>query len=863
MAKEKGVFTHFFEKIGLAKQHTLSFPELFSHFKQVIAENNQALEIMADMGEKLSGEYIFDHNYIQSTTTAIADSVFRMIYHLDCMAPKNFKGLFPVISRIRAELESELQGVLVIPEGDYVIGYEAIDDTLETLVGGKNAHLGIIANVLGLKIPPGFAISSRCFDVLIRQGVIAEQVASLLSDWENERIETLDASRQITDLIHGLSLPKEIRRSIEQGVAQITAKSSAGSGEVVNFAVRSSGIGEDSEHSFAGQYTSLLNINSRAVPEAYKRVLASLYSPRAMEYRRTKMIKESEAVMAVGCQQMIPAKISGVVYTIDIFDLEKSQLLITALPGLGANLVGGRQPADRFMVARTPPYAITGMEIVHKKEILGIGPTGKGIATQPLAPELRDRPSLKLEQVRQVAETALAMEQYSKHPQDIEFAIDKNDELVILQARPLNIHNSGPKMVCDLSSMELDYPVIMENKGDIVQEGVAMGIVSIVKKDSDLENIPKGAILVAHFSSPNLARVIKKINGIITDVGSPIGHLSTISREFRIPMLINCGDATKILEEGREITLDCLDNRIFAGFNTELCHYEFGEETFEETYEFRLLRRLFKKISPLKLVDPEDKNFTPESCTTLHDLVRYVHEQSVQVLINKNYINDSHFKNYSRKLKLDIPLDLTVIDFAVKHQVKRKEISLDEIECPPLKIFIQGMCSPGLWANNPVNIDLRSFMSSMTRTFASDVADPRFVGQNLAVASGSYANISLRLGYHFSMIDTIASEKIDENYVYFRFFGGVTDKTRRSRRAQFIQAILSFNDFMTNSKGDLIVGRIKGADQDHILNKVFILGALVSYTRQLDVKMVSDGAMMQFTEEFQRILVDIGHNNYT
>jgi pyruvate,water dikinase len=154
-------------------------------------------------------------------------------------------------------------------------------------------------------------------------------------------------------------------------------------------------------------------------------------------------------------------------------------------------------------------------------------------------------------------------------------------------------------------------------------------------------------------------------------------------------------------------------------------------------------------------------------------------------------------------------------------------------------------------------------MSSMTRTFSSDVADPRFVGQNLAVASGNYANISLRLGYHFSMIDTIASPKNDENYVYFRFFGGVTDKTRRSRRAQFIQAILSTNDFMTKTKGDLIVGRIKGAGKNDILKKIFILGGLVSYTRQLDVKMRNDNSVIEFTKDFQRILADIGHTGST
>ena len=131
---------------------------------------------------------------------------------------------------------------------------------------------------------------------------------------------------------------------------------------------------------------------------------------------------------------------------------------------------------------------------------------------------------------------------------------------------------------------------------------------------------------------------------------------------------------------------------------------------------------------------------------------------------------------------------------------------------------------------------------------------PQSIGQNLAVTSGDYLNVSLHLGYHFSMIDTMCSDKDNDNYIYFRFFGGVTDQTRRSRRAQLIQQILSQNDFMTSTKGDLVVGRIKGAGRKNILDKIFILGALVSFTRQLDVKMINDTSIAHFVSTFQDVL---------
>jgi pyruvate,water dikinase len=226
----------------------------------------------------------------------------------------------------------------------------------------------------------------------------------------------------------------------------------------------------------------------------------------------------------------------------------------------------------------------------------------------------------------------------------------------------------------------------------------------------------------------------------------------------------------------------------------------------------------------------------------------------VKVLIRKNYVNDSYIKEYARKLELDIPLNLTVIDFAIRSLDNQGKLTLDTISSPTLRTFAEGMCIPGLWARDPVAVDIKSFMSSMTRTFSANAAAPNSIGQNLAVASGDYLNVSLHLGYHFSMIDTVSSDKDNDNYIYFRFFGGVTDQTRRSRRAQLIQQILSQNDFMTSTKGDLVVARIKGASRQHILAKIFILGALVSFTRQLDVRMINDTTIAQFVQEFQSVL---------
>ena len=147
-------------------------------------------------------------------------------------------------------------------------------------------------------------------------------------------------------------------------------------------------------------------------------------------------------------------------------------------------------------------------------------------------------------------------------------------------------------------------------------------------------------------------------------------------------------------------------------------------------------------------------------------------------------------------------------------------------------------------------VDFGSFMSSLTRTFSSQLASPEQVGQNLAVVSGQYFDLSLRLGYHFNIIDAYISDNPNDNYAYFRFLGGVTDPIRRSRRAKFIAEVLERFNFRVEIRGDLVVGRIKKLGQEQMQEKLWLLGCLVGYTRQLDVRMHSEQHLDQYLEDF-------------
>ncbi len=828
----------------------VTFASLFHTFQRILELNNRILEIMADMGEKLGGDYVFDRQYILDSCRNISGRVSELIYNFNALVPKRYLKLDKIFKGINHDIEEELAGRLVIPQTDYVMPYEIITGDFDDVVGGKNANIAEIRNRLGMAVPEGFAVTTRAFRLYLDHNKLETDLDRTVKAWEARKLSSEEASRTIMALFSSGSISNALSLAMDKALRQLQRKTGK---RHLFLAVRSSAMGEDSEHTFAGQYLSLLNQPQHQLAQAYKDVLASAYSPEAMEYRRQKGFSEGEVAMAVACQCMIDAHVSGVLYSMDPMEPSREVMVISATWGLGAPVVAGEVSADRFIVSREPPHAVERMNIVRKAKRLAA--VDVGCEFLPVDETMQTQLCLTKEQITELAEAALAIERYFKCPQDIEWAFDEKDHLVILQARPLNIKTRMAQVVCDIASVTDQYSVVFAHKGQIVQNGIATGKVFMVLVDEDLDRFPSGAILVAKETSPRYAKVARKASGIITDVGTSTGHMATISREFRIPTIVNTGVATQLLEPGQEITLDAQENVVYAGRIKELCYYGFMEDVFEETYEYRLLRRVLKKITPLNLVDPNAKDFSPRACRTLHDITRFVHEKAVEELIDLNYRRRLDPGIASKKLKSNIPLDLVIIDIGggLEETDEAAAISMDQVRSIPMRALLEGLNSPGVWSSEPMSVDFGSFMSSLTRTFSSQLVSPRFIGQNLAVISRAYANISLRLGYHFNMIDAYIGDQVNDNYAYFRFMGGVTDPARRSRRAKFIYETLARSNFNVDLRGDMVIGRIKKLDPQLMQSKMRLLGGLVGFTRQLDVKMTSDSQIINFSKEFEQL----------
>lgn len=855
------------------------FTVLYKKFKGILERHNEILELIADMGDKLGGDYVFDRQYIHSSCERLGDQVFKLISDLSMLCQRKNVALFAAFERIQHAIREELAGRRVLLRTGPILPLSELTHDLADAGGNKMASLGDIANILGFPTPDGFVVTTAAYlDAVTRAGLrktLAEDARQACAA-QTDRPEAIrEAAARLTGAILDMPLPRELRRALDRAVDQAVRQERDKRGQAglaagleeglaaelaagpVLFAVRSSAWDEDGESSFAGMYETVLGVPPEDVPDAYRKVLASLFCEEALRYRAQRGLEGEEPAMAVGVMPMVDARVSGGLYTYAPLSEPEQAMVVSAAWGLGKPIVDGTAETDTYLLRREPPYEALSADVASKGTELALRPGG-GTATREVDPGRREEPTLDQARLTRLAETAMALEQFYKRPLDVEWAYTAAGELMILQARPLSIRprDIAPRqdeIDADAARDAMkDARVLMRGRGVAAMGGVAIGKAHLVAPDDDLSAVPYGSILVARHSSPRFAKVMNKCRGIITDVGSVTGHMATIARELRIPTLVQTGGATRTLSQGQEITLDADNMAVYEGALEALCRFELArEDVFEESWEYRTLRRVLRHISPLTMLDPKSEEFRPEACRTFHDIARYVHQRAVDKLGSLAETHRDLRERAPRPLDTRLPLGLTVIDvedgLAEGAGDKAGE---EDVRCRPLKALLEGMNAAGMWETSPVAVDMGSFLSSVTRTFGADAAHPSRMGRNLAVISREYLNLHLRLGYHFTVVDAYLGGAVNDNAITFRFMGGVTDLTRRSRRADLVAEVLERFDFVVEVAGDMVTGRIKKHPTRTMMDKMFMLGGLIGYTRQLDAKLDSEGAVRRHLEDF-------------
>ena len=314
-----------------------------------------------------------------------------------------------------------------------------------TEAGSKAANLGELISG-GFKVPPGFVVTTRAHEELMADHRLSSGIRNSLAgvDYENpEKVE--ECSKKVRALIEGMNLSQALASGVE------TAYKSLGQTPV---AIRSSATAEDlPDASFAGQYDTFLQVQGASEVLKYiRKCYSSLWSSRAIAYRHKNGVSHEKVRLAVIVQSMVQPRSAGVLFTLNPSSQSKSEMIIESNFGLGESVVSGQVAPDRYIVARrnvsgSETFEVASREIGAKNVVVEAGPptgTDRLRYVKPSA-EISKQSSLTDSEVTHLAEVGSSIERLFGLPQDIEWAIDKNGEITILQSRPVTARRPRPE----------------------------------------------------------------------------------------------------------------------------------------------------------------------------------------------------------------------------------------------------------------------------------------------------------------------------------------------------------------------------------------------------------------------------------
>ena len=318
-------------------------------------------------------------------------------------------------------------GIYTFQPDCYVLGLQEIDQTQVELVGGKGAHLGELSQIEGIRVPPGFCVTTNAFRRIVAEAPSIDDLLdrlSRLNPSDRNAIRRLGA--EIRRTLEGIAIPDDVAAAITVALARL--------GEQAAYAVRSSATAEDlPTASFAGQYDTYLNIvGPAAILQHVRQVWASLFSEQAVTYRLRSGFDHRKVQMAVVVQRMVFPHAAGILFTADPVTSNRRVASVEASFGLGEAVVSGLVNADVYGVRDGEVLA---KAVATKRLAIHASPAG-GTQQQTIEAERQEQPALTDAQVVRLAQLGRRIEAHFGRPQDIEWCL-VDDGFRIVQSRPI------------------------------------------------------------------------------------------------------------------------------------------------------------------------------------------------------------------------------------------------------------------------------------------------------------------------------------------------------------------------------------------------------------------------------------------
>jgi pyruvate,water dikinase len=309
----------------------------------------------------------------------------------------------------------------------YVLDFQEIEPAHIDLVGGKALGLGVLVRIEGVKVPPGFCLTTQAFDRIVAEG------PSLTDDLDRLSVASPDEHDRIRELaeslrrrIEHIGIPRDVAMEVENAIARF--------GNEHAFAVRSSATAEDlPTASFAGQQDTYLNVvGAPAILEHVSRCWASLFSERAITYRLRNGIDNRKVRMAVVVQRMVFPRSAGTLFTADPVSGNRKIVIIEGSVGFGEAVVSGLTNPDAFKVrdGRIIERAIATKHLAIRASSAG------GTERYEIESDRQRLPALSDAQAVRLAELGRRIEAHFGQPQDIEWCF-ADEDFYIVQSRPI------------------------------------------------------------------------------------------------------------------------------------------------------------------------------------------------------------------------------------------------------------------------------------------------------------------------------------------------------------------------------------------------------------------------------------------
>ncbi len=789
--------------------------ETYEAFRELLVFDNRSHELMADLEALYYQGIKEDFCRISHRYDHLSDSVNGMVTCLERMAPGSFVTLREYYRKFDFYGRFQLAPPAVRFGPPFALPLDEPTAHKPDMVGAKTANLAAIAAILHLPIPVGFVISVNSFNYLLEYNDLRGPINALLAEIDPTVPDSLvDISSRLIELITAAEVPP----AVNEAIFAAQAAAFAGREDSIRMVVRSSAVGEDSEFSFAGQYSTALDVRREDLISAYLAVLASKYQPEALTYRIHTGLGDEETPMAVMVLEMVDATASGVVYTVGPTRPDADQVHIHTVRGLGEGLVSGR--------------LIPAIQVVDRNELTVRPPVTDDGQIDPGPP-----PVLSLEQAISLAARALEIERHFGSPQDIEWVMQDNGELFFLQSRPLSTRPLPPQAAATEAPADSRdggcQPLL--RGGTTAAAGQASGPAYCVDREHPVEQVPAGSILVIREARPSYVQVINRVAGVLAELGSVAGHFATICREFEVPLLCGLGAGVQTIRHGQTITMQAAERQVFDGATLSTRPAVPLYRSQRHLPYFRKLRRLLDTITPLHLTDPRAGNFVPEECRSFHDMIRFCHEQAVRTMFS---LGDrlGQPARHRKKILSDLPFDIFVVDVGGGLQATvptGEPIRIEQIGSAPFLALWAGMTHTSVRWHDLPHFDWRQFSETTLADGISTVDSPEYA--SYAVIGGDYVNLIMRFGYHFTLIDALCGDNSANNYCQFRFAGGGGEFSGRLLRLQLISTVLQQAGFEIETRGDLLDARISALPAADMEAPLLTLGRLLGATRLMDM----------------------------